>query len=76
MVALPPVPATSDSPGRTRALGAALATHLEAGDVILLSGELGAGKTVLVQGIAAGLGVDDPAGANPLPPSISSEGAR
>lgn len=61
MVASPPVTATSDSPGRTRALGAALAPHLLPGDVVLLSGELGAGKTVLVQGIAAGLGVDEPA---------------
>ncbi len=61
MVALPPVTATSDSPGRTRALGAALAPHLAPGDVVLLSGELGAGKTVLVQGIAAGLGVEEPA---------------
>ena len=61
MVDLPPVTATSDSPGRTRALGAALAPHLRPGDVVLLSGELGAGKTVLVQGIAAGLGVEEAA---------------
>jgi tRNA threonylcarbamoyladenosine biosynthesis protein TsaE len=61
MGALPPVTATSDSPGRTRALGAALAPHLQAGDVVLLTGELGAGKTVLVQGIATGLGVVEPA---------------
>ena len=61
MVAHPPVTATSDSPGRTRALGAALAPHLRPGDVVLLSGELGAGKTVLVQGVAAGLGVLEPA---------------
>ena len=60
MVVLPPVTATSDSPERTRALGAALAGHLRPGDVVLLSGELGAGKTVLVQGIATGLGVDEP----------------
>jgi tRNA threonylcarbamoyladenosine biosynthesis protein TsaE len=56
-----PVQATTDSPARTRALGAALALQLQPGDVVLLSGELGSGKTVLVQGIAAGLGVDEPA---------------
>ena len=57
MAVLPPVTASSDSPARTRALGAALAANLQPGDVVLLSGELGAGKTVLVQGIAAELGV-------------------
>ena len=57
MAVLPPVTAPSDSPDRTRDLGAALAAHLQPGDVVLLSGDLGAGKTVLVQGIGAGLGV-------------------
>lgn len=37
--------------------GRDLAASLRAGDVILLHGDLGAGKTTLVQGIAAGLGV-------------------
>lgn len=60
MVASPPVTASSDSPGRTRSLGAALAAHLQPGDVVLVSGELGAGKTVLVQGMAAALGVVEP----------------
>lgn len=41
----------------TRAVGAALAGRLRAGDVIALSGELGAGKTALVQGAAEALGV-------------------
>jgi tRNA threonylcarbamoyladenosine biosynthesis protein TsaE len=40
-----------------RALGARLAGLLRAGDLVLLTGALGAGKTTLVQGIGAGLGV-------------------
>ncbi len=43
----------------TRALGAALARAARAGDVIALSGDLGAGKTQLAKGFAAGLGVTD-----------------
>jgi tRNA threonylcarbamoyladenosine biosynthesis protein TsaE len=42
----------------TRALGRALAGLLGAGDVVLLTGPLGAGKTALAQGVGAGLGVD------------------
>jgi tRNA threonylcarbamoyladenosine biosynthesis protein TsaE len=42
----------------TRAFGARLAAILRAGDLIVLSGPLGAGKTALTQGIGAGLGVD------------------
>jgi tRNA threonylcarbamoyladenosine biosynthesis protein TsaE len=41
----------------TRAYGHALAGLLRAGDLVLLSGALGAGKTTLTQGIGAGLGV-------------------
>lgn len=40
----------------TRAIGAALAESLKAGDAVALTGELGAGKTTLVQGVARGLG--------------------
>jgi tRNA threonylcarbamoyladenosine biosynthesis protein TsaE len=47
----------SDSPAETRRLGERLARRLRAGDVILLQGELGAGKTCLAQGIGKGLGV-------------------
>lgn len=42
----------------TRGLGVALGRCLEAGAVVLLVGELGAGKTVLAQGLAQGLGVE------------------
>jgi tRNA threonylcarbamoyladenosine biosynthesis protein TsaE len=43
-----------------RALGRALAGLLRAGDLVIVSGPLGAGKTTLVQGIGAGLGVRGP----------------
>lgn len=41
----------------TRALGRRLATVLRAGDLLVLTGDLGAGKTTLTQGIGEGLGV-------------------
>jgi tRNA threonylcarbamoyladenosine biosynthesis protein TsaE len=44
----------------TRNLGAALAELARPSDVVLLAGELGAGKTALVQGFARGLGVIEP----------------
>jgi tRNA threonylcarbamoyladenosine biosynthesis protein TsaE len=50
----------SSGPEETRRLGQALGRAAEAGDVILLSGELGAGKTVFVQGIARGLEFEGP----------------
>jgi len=40
-------------------LGIFLSTQLKAGDLILINGPLGAGKTVLAQGIGKGLGIDD-----------------
>jgi len=51
------VSAQSDSPEKTEALGAALAGQLQAGDVIALTGEIGAGKTTFVRGVADGLAV-------------------
>ena len=50
---------TTGEPAQTRALGAALADALRPGDVVSLTGELGAGKTCLVQGAAAALGVTE-----------------
>lgn len=50
---------TTRSPAETRALGTRLAAVLEPGDVILLVGDLGAGKTELAKGIAVGLGVEE-----------------
>jgi tRNA threonylcarbamoyladenosine biosynthesis protein TsaE len=54
------VEATTASPGETRALAAALAPLCRAGDVVLLVGDLGAGKTVFAQGFAGALGVTGP----------------
>lgn len=45
---------------RTRALGKRLARFLRPGDVVLLQGPLGAGKTALAQGIGSGLHVEGP----------------
>ena len=49
----------SRSPEETQALGQALGLAARPGDLFLLWGELGSGKTCLVQGIARGLGVQD-----------------
>lgn len=50
---------TSD-PAETESLGAELAAGLKDGDVVLVRGELGSGKTTLVRGAARALGVTDP----------------
>ena len=50
---------TSRSPEETRQLGAIIGRLASPGDVLLLTGKLGAGKTCLTQGIAAGLGTDE-----------------
>jgi tRNA threonylcarbamoyladenosine biosynthesis protein TsaE len=44
----------------TRSLGISLGQSLPAGSVILLEGDLGAGKTTLIQGIGEGLGITEP----------------
>jgi tRNA threonylcarbamoyladenosine biosynthesis protein TsaE len=53
-----PLEIVSESTAETTAVGAAIAGVVRAGDVVLLHGDLGAGKTTLAKGIAAGLGVD------------------
>ena len=50
---------TSNSPQETVKAGKRLGILLKAGDVVALTGELGAGKTVFTKGIAAGLGFED-----------------
>jgi tRNA threonylcarbamoyladenosine biosynthesis protein TsaE len=50
--------ATTTSEQETAAAGATLASSLQAGDVVLLTGDLGAGKTAFVRGLADGLGID------------------
>ena len=50
----------TDSPAETRALGCRLAARLRPGDVLLLLGDLGAGKSELTRGIARGLGITSP----------------
>jgi tRNA threonylcarbamoyladenosine biosynthesis protein TsaE len=52
-----PLPIVLPGPDATRELGERLAAELRPGDLVVLSGPLGAGKTALTQGIGAGLGV-------------------
>jgi tRNA threonylcarbamoyladenosine biosynthesis protein TsaE len=49
----------SDGPEETETLGARLAAELSLGDVVLVSGELGSGKTTLIRGACRALGVDE-----------------
>jgi tRNA threonylcarbamoyladenosine biosynthesis protein TsaE len=50
----------TSAPAETEAVGAEIAAELQPGDVVLVRGELGAGKTTLVRGAARALGVTDP----------------
>ena len=50
---------TTSNPDETVALGRRFAALLTAGDIVILSGRLGAGKTLFVSGVAAGLGITE-----------------
>jgi tRNA threonylcarbamoyladenosine biosynthesis protein TsaE len=50
----------SRSAGETEALGGRVAARLRAGDVVVVSGEVGAGKTTLVRGACRALGIEGP----------------
>lgn len=60
-----PIVIETGGEGETVALGAAIARLLRAGDVLALEGELGAGKTRFVRGLARGLGHDETAVSSP-----------
>jgi tRNA threonylcarbamoyladenosine biosynthesis protein TsaE len=50
----------TSGPAETEAVGARLATDLRLGEVVLVAGELGAGKTTLIRGACRALGVSEP----------------
>jgi tRNA threonylcarbamoyladenosine biosynthesis protein TsaE len=54
------VSATTGSAAETEAFGAELAAMVEPGDVVLVSGEVGAGKTTLIRGACRALGIETP----------------
>ncbi|MCS7050932.1 MAG: tRNA (adenosine(37)-N6)-threonylcarbamoyltransferase complex ATPase subunit type 1 TsaE [Thermomicrobium sp.] len=54
---VPALDLVSHSPDQTRQFATTLARHLRGGDVLLLQGPLGSGKTTFVQGLARGLGI-------------------
>src|SRR5439155_1452068 len=51
---------TTNNPAETEEIGRRLGERLRPGDVVLLTGELGAGKTTLVRGVAQGIGSKAP----------------
>ena len=50
---------TFNTPEQTKELGQIIASGLRAGDVLVLNGDLGAGKTTFTKGLAKGLGIDE-----------------
>lgn len=62
---MPPVPIALPTAAETEALGRWLAARLRPGDVVLLDGPLGAGKTTLVRALVAALGGDPAVVASP-----------
>jgi len=57
---IPAVSAKTSSVEETRSLASLLSKVFQAGDVVVLSGDLGAGKTAFTQGLGLGLGVEHP----------------
>src|SRR2546425_2563384 len=56
---IPPDELVSNSERETFDIGVRIGNQLSGGDIILLNGQLGAGKTMLVKGIAGALGIDE-----------------
>ncbi len=67
---------TTHSEGETEAVAEQLARGLVGGEVVLLSGELGAGKTAFVRGLARGLGADPEQVASPTFVLLTSYAGR
>ena len=53
-------PVITNSPEETEEFALKFASSLQGGEVILMQGDLGAGKTTFIRGLAQGLGIDDP----------------
>jgi tRNA threonylcarbamoyladenosine biosynthesis protein TsaE len=66
---------TTRSEAETAAAGRQLAEDLKSGDVIMLTGDLGAGKTAFVRGLAEGLGIDPSEVSSPTFTLIQEYGA-
>jgi len=66
----------SDGPEQTEAAGAQLAASLEPGDVVLVEGEMGAGKTTFVRGALRALGVTGPVTSPTFVVGVAYEGAN